>query len=233
MPPGRVGGRQYTDGPSKRGKQSQSTEPSRLTSAAERQSGSSAYSPIGKLSIAVPLVIRQMLCARSGCGQASPVKGEGCVPRAHAVLRQVNRPTGAIAIMRTESGRNGGDAGGMTTPQPFYIDTPQADLDDLAGRLARTRWPDELSGTGWDYGVARDRVREVAAYWHQGYDWRAQAARLNAIPQFTTVIDGQQIHFLHLRGGTGLPLLLCHGWPSTPADFLELAARWPTRALTW
>ncbi len=110
----------------------------------------------------------------------------------------------------------------MSTSQPFHIDIPQADLDDLADRLALTRWPDELPGAGWDYGVARDRVRQVAAYWRQGYDWHAWAARLNAIPQFTTVIDGQEIHFLRARGGAGLPLLLCHGWPSTPADFLEL-----------
>ena len=110
----------------------------------------------------------------------------------------------------------------MSTPQPFHIDIPQTDLDDLAGRLARTGWPDELPGAGWDYGVARDRVRQLAAYWRQGYDWPDWAARLNAVPQFTTVIDEQQIHFLHARGGAGLPLLLCHGWPSTPADFLEL-----------
>src|SRR6201996_5190779 len=110
----------------------------------------------------------------------------------------------------------------MSTPQPFHIDIPQADLDDLAARLALTRWPDELPGAGWGYGVARDRVRQLAEYWRRGYDWHAWAARLNAVPQFTTVIDGQKIHFLHARGGTGLPLLLCHGWPSTPADFLEL-----------
>ena len=110
----------------------------------------------------------------------------------------------------------------MSTPQPFRVDIPQADLDDLAGRLARTRWPDELPGAGWDSGVPSGQGPQLAAYWRQGYDWHAQAARLNAIPQFTTVIDGQQIHFLHARGGAGLPLLLCHGWPSTPADFLEL-----------
>jgi pimeloyl-ACP methyl ester carboxylesterase len=110
----------------------------------------------------------------------------------------------------------------MSTPHPFHVDTPQADLDDLADRLALTRWPDELPGAGWDYGVARDRVRQLAAYWRQGYDWRAWAARLNAVPQFTMVIDGQKIHFLRARGGAGLPLLLCHGWPSTPADFLEM-----------
>jgi pimeloyl-ACP methyl ester carboxylesterase len=111
----------------------------------------------------------------------------------------------------------------MSTPQPFQIDVPQPQLDDLVSRLARTRWPDELPGTGWGNGVALDRVRQLAAYWGQKYDWPAWAARLNAIPQYTTVIDGQRIHFLHARGGTGLPLLLCHGWPSTPADFLELA----------
>ena len=115
----------------------------------------------------------------------------------------------------------------MGTPQPFRIDIPQADLDDLADRLARTRWPDELPGAGWGYGVALDRVRQLAAYWRQGYDWHAQAARLNEVPQFTTVIDGQRVHFLHVRGAAPagqarLPLLLCHGWPSTPADFLEL-----------
>ncbi|MGD0068392.1 MAG: epoxide hydrolase [Streptosporangiaceae bacterium] len=111
----------------------------------------------------------------------------------------------------------------MSTPQPFHINISQADLDDLAARLARTRWPDELPGAAWDYGVAMGRVREVAAYWSQGYDWRAWEKRLNAVPQLTTVIDGQQVHFLHVRGGSELPLLLCHGWPSTPADFLELA----------
>lgn len=62
----------------------------------------------------------------------------------------------------------------MSTPQPFHIDIPQADLDDLAARLALTRWPDELPGAGWDYGVARDRVRQVAAYWRQGYDWQGR-----------------------------------------------------------
>ena len=111
----------------------------------------------------------------------------------------------------------------MSTPQSFHVNISQADLDDLAARLARTRWPDELPGAAWDYGVALGRVREVAAYWSQGYDWRSWEKRLNAVPQLTTVIDGQQVHFLHVRGGGELPLLLCHGWPSTPADFLELA----------
>jgi pimeloyl-ACP methyl ester carboxylesterase len=112
----------------------------------------------------------------------------------------------------------------MSTVQPFQVSVPQADLDDLAARLARTRWPDELPGAGWDDGVAMDRVREVAAYWGHGYDWRAWETRLNAVPQFTTVIDGQNIHFLHVRSPEpdARPLLLLHGWPGSVVEFLGL-----------
>jgi hypothetical protein len=107
---------------------------------------------------------------------------------------------------------------------PYRIDIPQADLDDLNDRLARTRWPDELPGAGWSYGVPLARVRELAEYWRTGYDWRAHEARLNAFPQFTTVIDGERTHFLHVRSPepTAMPLILSHGWPSTVADFLDL-----------
>ncbi|WP_285577593.1 epoxide hydrolase family protein [Actinoallomurus iriomotensis] len=108
--------------------------------------------------------------------------------------------------------------------RPYRVDVPQADLDDLNDRLARTRWPDELPGAGWSYGVPLARVRELAEYWRTGYDWRAHEARLNAFPQFTTVIDGERIHFLHVRSPepAAMPLILSHGWPSTVADFLDL-----------
>src|SRR5437773_10547504 len=86
-----------------------------------------------------------------------------------------------------------------TEVAPFRIDVPQADLDDLADRLARTRWPDELPGAGWDYGIPLARVRELASYWRSGFDWRAQEKALNAIPQYVTEIDGQRIHFIHVR----------------------------------
>jgi epoxide hydrolase len=111
-----------------------------------------------------------------------------------------------------------------TAIRPFRIDVPQADLDDLRDRLARTRWPDELAGVGWARGVPLGYLKELAAYWADGYDWRKQEARLNQFPQFTTTIDGQNIHFLHVRSpeADALPLILTHGWPGSVVEFLEV-----------
>jgi pimeloyl-ACP methyl ester carboxylesterase len=108
--------------------------------------------------------------------------------------------------------------------QPFTIQIPQAELDDLQARLARTRWPDELPGVGWDYGVPLDYVKELAAYWRSSYDWRKWEARLNQYPQFTTTIDGQNIHFLHVRSpeANALPLILTHGWPGSIVEYLDI-----------
>ena len=92
-----------------------------------------------------------------------------------------------------------------TNIQPFRIDIPQTALDDLSARLANTRWPDELAGTGADYGMPLTVVNRMVERWRNGYDWRAHEARLNEIPQFTTTIDGQQIHFLHLRSPSPTP----------------------------
>jgi len=105
----------------------------------------------------------------------------------------------------------------------FRVHVPQADLDDLHDRLARTRWPDELPGAGWDYGIPLDRVRQLADAW-QKLDWRAHEARLNAHPQFTTTIDGANIWFLHIRSASpdAIPLILTHGWPGSPVEFLDL-----------
>ncbi|MBO8193546.1 epoxide hydrolase [Streptomyces oryzae] len=115
----------------------------------------------------------------------------------------------------------------MSTEQEivsFRIDVPQADLDDLADRLARTRWPEALPGVGWSRGVPPAYLRELAGYWATEYDWRAQEAAMNACPQFTTVIEGQRLHFLHVRSHhpEATPLLLLHGWPGTFADFLDV-----------
>jgi epoxide hydrolase len=108
--------------------------------------------------------------------------------------------------------------------KPFRIDIPQADLDDLRDRLARTRWPDELDGAGWSYGVPVSYARDLAAYWRGGYDWRGQEAALNAFEQFTTEIDGQNVHFLHVRSPepAALPLLITHGWPGSVAEFMQI-----------
>ncbi|BCK55664.1 epoxide hydrolase family protein [Nocardia wallacei] len=107
----------------------------------------------------------------------------------------------------------------MTHPEPFRIDIPQHDIDDLATRLAATRWPAELPGVGWEYGIPTGYVRELADYWRDGFDWRRQEAALNAHPQFVTDIDGRRIHFIHVRSAVAdaLPLVLVHGWPF--ADF--------------
>ncbi|GAA0656692.1 epoxide hydrolase [Streptomyces malaysiensis subsp. malaysiensis] len=107
---------------------------------------------------------------------------------------------------------------------PFRIDVPQPDLDDLRQRLERTRWPERLPGAGWSDGASLDHVRELAAYWATGFDWRAREARLNAFPQFTTEIDGQRTHFLHVRSPepAALPLLITHGWPGSVAEFTEV-----------
>jgi pimeloyl-ACP methyl ester carboxylesterase len=108
--------------------------------------------------------------------------------------------------------------------ESFRIDVPQADLDDLHDRLDRTRWPQEIPGAGWDYGVPLAYVRELADHWRHRYDWRATEARLNAYPQFRTEIDGQRIHFLHVRSAKAdaLPLILTHGWPGSVAEFLDV-----------
>ncbi|MEU6809444.1 epoxide hydrolase family protein [Streptomyces sp. NPDC046831] len=107
----------------------------------------------------------------------------------------------------------------------FRLDIPRADLDDLHERLDRTRWPDELPGAGWDYGVPLAHLKDLARYWRHTYDWRAAEARLNQWPQFVTEIDGARVHFAHIRspepGAT--PLLMTHGWPGSYVEFLEVA----------
>jgi pimeloyl-ACP methyl ester carboxylesterase len=108
--------------------------------------------------------------------------------------------------------------------QPFRIEIPQAELDDLHARLANARRPGTTPADGWTRGVPLDHLEELAEYWRTGYDWRAQEARLNGFPQFTTEIDGQRIHFLHVRSPRpdAVPLLITHGYPSSVAEFLHL-----------
>ena len=108
--------------------------------------------------------------------------------------------------------------------RPFTIDVPQADLDDLRDRLARTRWTEDLPGAGWSRGVPASYLRELAEYWRDGYDWRVHERELNGYPQFTTEIDGQDIHFLHVRSPEpdATALILIHGWPGSVVEFLNV-----------
>ncbi|WP_227379627.1 epoxide hydrolase family protein [Haladaptatus halobius] len=113
-----------------------------------------------------------------------------------------------------------------TEIKPFSIDIGQNKLDDLSERLTRTRWPDELPNVDWDYGVPLDYLKELAEYWRTEYEWREHEAALNEFPQFTTTIDGQTIHFLHVHSDEpdALPLILSHGWPNTFTEFLDMVA---------
>jgi epoxide hydrolase len=108
--------------------------------------------------------------------------------------------------------------------QPFRVEIPQPALDDLRDRLIRTRWPTELGDVGWSRGVPLGYHQELAEYWRDGYDWRRHEAALNELPQFTTEIDGQRIHFLHVRSPEpdALPLVVTHGYPSSVAEFLDV-----------
>lgn len=111
----------------------------------------------------------------------------------------------------------------MTVPalRPFRAEIPQSALDDLRARLRRALWPDDLPA---GYGVTNERVRALAEHWLERFDWRAFEARLNAYPQFVTEIDGETIHFLHVRSSRAdaTPLVLTHGWPGSVAEYLDV-----------
>ncbi len=114
-----------------------------------------------------------------------------------------------------------------TDVHPFRIDIAQADLDDLRTRLAAARWADDVPGDqpdDWTRGIASGYLRELVEYWRTDYDWRAREAELNAYPQFRTEIDGQPIHFFHVRSARpdAMPLVLSHGYPGSVVEFLPL-----------
>jgi pimeloyl-ACP methyl ester carboxylesterase len=109
----------------------------------------------------------------------------------------------------------------------FRIEVPQEALDDLQRRLDSMRWPDQLEGVEWSYGVELGRLRDLVEHWRTTYRWRAFEQRVNALPQYRTEIDGQLVHFFHLRSSSpdAIPLLLTHGWPGSGADFLQVAEK--------
>ena len=104
------------------------------------------------------------------------------------------------------------------------MSVPDRDLDDLRDRLRRTRWPDEIDGAGWDYGIPLGYMQDVCRYWAEGYDWRERERRLNAFDQFRTTIDGVGIHFLHVRSprSDAFPIIVTHGWPGSVVEFLKV-----------
>jgi pimeloyl-ACP methyl ester carboxylesterase len=115
-------------------------------------------------------------------------------------------------------------AGTDNTLQPFRLAVEDGAIADLKSRLAHVRWPDEAPEPPWRYGTSVGFMRELVAYWAHGYDWRATEAALNAWPQYTTRIDGIDVHFLHVtgKGPRPTPLLLSHGWPGSILEFMKL-----------
>ena len=107
--------------------------------------------------------------------------------------------------------------------RPFRIDVPEEDLDDLRRRIAATRWPSKELVEDRSQGVQLVTLQELARYWATDYDWRKCEAKLNALPQFTTEIDGVEIHFIHVRSPheEALPLIMTHGWPGSVVELLE------------
>lgn len=107
---------------------------------------------------------------------------------------------------------------------PFKIAIDEAVLTDLKQRLARTRFPDEIDASEWDYGVKLGYMKELVAYWQTDYDWRKHERMLNEFEQFTTDIDGLSIHYIHVRSKekNALPLVLTHGWPGSIYEFYKV-----------
>ena len=108
--------------------------------------------------------------------------------------------------------------------RPFSIKVDDEVLADLKARLLRTRWPEAELVDDWSQGVPLHWIREICQYWADGYDWRVREVRLNRFPQFTTEIDGLDIHFLHLRSRerAALPLIITHGWPGSIVEFMKV-----------
>jgi epoxide hydrolase len=107
---------------------------------------------------------------------------------------------------------------------PFRIEIAEAELADLRRRLRQTRWPEHETVADWSQGVPLVFLRKLCDYWADGYDWRATEARLNALPQFRTEIDGIRIVFAHVRSPNpeALPLILTHGWPGSVVEFMKV-----------
>ncbi|MCE2389966.1 MAG: alpha/beta fold hydrolase [Proteobacteria bacterium] len=110
------------------------------------------------------------------------------------------------------------------TVEKFEIRVEDAVLEDLRRRLSQTRFPDQIEGTDWDYGMPLAYIRELVEYWRDAYDWRAEESRLNRLDHYRTSIDGQSIHFVHARSARddAFPLLLSHGWPGSVVEFLKV-----------
>ena len=110
-----------------------------------------------------------------------------------------------------------------TDIRPFHLEIPEAQIDDLRRRIGQTRWPTKELVADRSQGVQLRTLQELARYWETDYDWRKAEAKLNALPQFKTEIDGVDIHFIHVKSQheNALALIMTHGWPGSVIELLE------------
>ena len=110
------------------------------------------------------------------------------------------------------------------TPTPYRIHVPDETLDHIMDRVRAYRWHEMPDDGGWGYGTNMDWLREICAYWADGYDWRAAEAELNRLPHFMAEVDGQPIHYIHEKGSgpAPMPLIITHGWPGSVAEFTDV-----------
>ena len=135
--------------------------------------------------------------------------------------------TGALILLTGSSFAQTTPAAGNQASdaiRPFHVSIPEAALTDLRQRVLATRWPDKETVTDRSQGVKLDQIQNLVKYWGTDYDWRKAEARLNALPQFVTNIDGLDIHFLHIRSKNpkALPIIITHGWPGSVFELLKI-----------
>ena len=145
-------------------------------------------------------------------------------PRAAAISIASAIASAVVVSSTLGSARAAPAAEPDTSIRPFHVNIPQAALDDLKKRIAATRWPDKETVADQSQGAQLARLQQLVRYWGNGYDWRKCEARLNALPQFTTNIDGLEIHFIHVRSRhkNALPLIVTHGWPGSIIEQLKI-----------
>ena len=126
--------------------------------------------------------------------------------------------------MTISSQESGASAGTDTAVRAFKVDVPQQEIDDLRRRISATRWPERETVTDDSQGVRLALMQDLARYWASDYDWRPCEARLNALPNYLTEIDGLDIHFIHVRSEheDALPLIVTHGWPGSIIEQLKI-----------
>jgi len=171
------------------------------------------------------------ICRRDFFGLSLIGTVGACLPviGAHAgqasVVVHGSRETGAIDAGGAEPGAIGaGQAGGDASIRTFSVQASQGALQGLHRRIAATRWPSPELVTDASQGVQLTTMRQLARYWQSQYDWRKCEARLNALPQFVTTIDGVDIHFIHVRSRHrhALPVVITHGWPGSIIEQLKI-----------